>query len=244
MLALSKLTSSCASSYATNEALSNACFNGQTTIVEQLIASGVNVNHIDMHGRTAIVSAVYCGHTAIVEQLIAAGADISLINKYGETLLHIACQQGHVSIVEQLIAAGADISLTDERGEKAIHYATKSVAMMKVLIRAGADWEAATKEGMQPIHFVCNEPTERSLVDHTWRIDCLKFLINECGVDVDAVDNNNHDAWWYIENWMYPDSDTHPEDYANTSAIQHEMFAIINASSAIDSDTRESQLGS
>jgi hypothetical protein len=186
----------------------------------------------------ALISACYQGHADIVEQLIAAGVDINHKDNHGRLALIIACYQGHADIVEQLIAAGADISISDKYGDKAIHHATKSVALIKVLVRAGADWEAKGCLGMQPIHIVCSITREDGLDDPTGRPECLEFLVNECGVDVDAVDDEGHDAWRHVKRWMYPDYDSHPEEYANLDEIQEKMFAIINAASRIDPATR------
>jgi ankyrin repeat protein len=107
--------------HATNsqEALMLAARYGHQSIVELLIANGVDVHATDKHGWTALMYAARHGHQPIVKLLIANGAVVNATNSQGWTALMFAARDGHAAIVELLIAKGAVVNAaTVERSER------------------------------------------------------------------------------------------------------------------------------
>ncbi|MEJ1930626.1 ankyrin repeat domain-containing protein [Nostoc sp. NIES-2111] len=103
-------------------ALIKAASDGNIQKVQELITSGVNVNH---HDGSALNRAIYAGNQEIVELLIKAGADVNLGAKSGLTPLAEAAYEGYTEIVQILRDAGADIHARCHNGDtyNAIEYA-------------------------------------------------------------------------------------------------------------------------
>ena len=60
-----------------SKALIKAAREGHSTVVEQLVAAGAEVNRQDEDGLTALMHAARGGHSTVVEQLVAAGAEVN-----------------------------------------------------------------------------------------------------------------------------------------------------------------------
>ncbi|MBL8930552.1 MAG: ankyrin repeat domain-containing protein [Kineosporiaceae bacterium] len=88
-----------------------AAHRGYPVIVGRLIAAGVDVDHVNRLGWTALLEAVILGnggeaHQAVVARLLAAGADRSLRDPQGRTALEIARERGHDAMVALLEPPG------------------------------------------------------------------------------------------------------------------------------------------
>jgi ankyrin repeat protein len=165
-----------------------ACENNHIDLVNILITAGADVN-ISCDFYNSLRIAIIKNHIEIVNMLITAGADVNQTTKYIEnTPLYMAsCEYNRKEIVNILITAGADICKPSRNLRKPIH-CPKSLDIMKILISEGADWEAEDICGTRPLHYTC-------LGGY---IDVVDFLINEAGADVEAVDKDNHNAYWYV----------------------------------------------
>lgn len=106
---------------AQNGDLVAAAKNGDLVTVNQLLASGTDVNdrkftivgQYQSGDSTALMEASYRGYLEIVHALLAAKADVNATlseKRDGETALTLAVQKGHVKIVEALLAAKADVN--------------------------------------------------------------------------------------------------------------------------------------
>jgi ankyrin repeat protein len=85
---------------------------GQADVLAlMLLGRGVNVNHRDKWGLTALHYASRGGHPQVVDLLIAAGALVNTPDRYGFTPLHEAAERGRQAVVELLQARGADVAL-------------------------------------------------------------------------------------------------------------------------------------
>jgi uncharacterized protein len=88
-------------------ALIAAAHLGHDGIVQQLIAAGAPLNHVNNLHWTALIEAIVLGdggkrHQAVVRALIAAGADTRITDLHGRTPLQLALQRGYEEMVRML----------------------------------------------------------------------------------------------------------------------------------------------
>ena len=83
-----------------------------------LLERGVDVNHADNKGNTAlIVQADYSCEREIMKLLIRAGADINARNEDGNTALYYTPKRGNVEMARFLIKKGADYNIINKNGD-------------------------------------------------------------------------------------------------------------------------------
>ena len=75
--------------------------------VREVLKTGIDVNHVNNLGWTALLEAVILGdggeaHTEIVRLLLAAGADRSIADRDGVTALEHARRRGYAEMVALL----------------------------------------------------------------------------------------------------------------------------------------------
>ena len=92
--------------------LIRAADRGFVTIVARLLTTGIDVDHVNRLGWTALLEAIILGggdanHTQVVRRLVAGGADVNHADGQGRTPLAHAREQGSTEMVEILTAAGA-----------------------------------------------------------------------------------------------------------------------------------------
>jgi ankyrin repeat protein len=98
---------------------------GDTNIVRDLLARGVDPNTRDRHGQTGLMLAAHGGQLATVHLLIDHGANLNVTAKYGLSATMLAVVAGHQEIALALARAGADLTL---RGTGAPGFAGKTAA--------------------------------------------------------------------------------------------------------------------
>ena len=95
-----------------------ACINGQTQVVQVLMATEINNNNnneeevafnlLDVYGKSPLHYACQFGHVDIVRHLIISarniGININAIDNMGRTALHWACSEGQLNVVKAFIA--------------------------------------------------------------------------------------------------------------------------------------------
>lgn len=84
-----------------------AAHRGYAQIVDRLVVAGVDVNHVNRLGWTALLEAVILGdgeeaHREVVRRLLRAGADRSIRDPQGRTALDIAVAREHDEMVTLL----------------------------------------------------------------------------------------------------------------------------------------------
>jgi ankyrin repeat protein len=93
-------------------ALIPACHHGHVETVRVLLRSGIDIDHVNRLGWTALLEAVILGdggpaHTEIVRLLIERGAKLNLADRDGVTPLQHTERRGQAQIARMLRAAGA-----------------------------------------------------------------------------------------------------------------------------------------
>ena len=164
-------------SYTFEFALLNAPKVGNNEAVRFLLDLGVNVNHSDTEGKTALMLASEAGHEEVVQTLISAGANINHQDNTGETALMIACEKeyltpnlqrvdgntamhtacyiAHSVVVEKLLKGGADANITDENGGTALMFGSKNghSEVVEKLLKGGADANITDENGGTALMF-------------------------------------------------------------------------------------------
>lgn len=123
------------------DALTMAAMQGNRDAVQQLVASGADVDAKDAIGVAPLHWAAFCGHGELIGKLIDSGADVHIRDQEGRTPLHVAAYESHLNVILRLIAAGADIMAPDKMGWTPLHCAVSNAeeAACKHLTEAGAD---------------------------------------------------------------------------------------------------------
>lgn len=149
----------------------NALYHRQTDVVNELLASGVELN---------VHEAAATGQTERLRELIAA--DASLVNAHaddGFTPLGLAIFFGHPETVNALIEAGADVNLASRESMKVTPLASASAAgqleIARTLIAHGANVNARATGDFTPLHEAAA----------SGRMEFAKLLLDH-GADVNA----------------------------------------------------------
>jgi ankyrin repeat protein len=136
--------------------LSLACQNGNTAMVEFLLAQGADPNTTLRGGETVLMTAARTGKAGSVKALLSRGAIVEAKEKRGQTALMWAAADGHAAVVELLLKAGADFrAALPDSGFTPLLFAARDgrAEVVRVLLKAGAD----VNEAMQP-----RKPTGKS----------------------------------------------------------------------------------
>ncbi len=97
-----------------------AVISGDLETVEQLIASGADLNEKEPAGGSSpLMTACVFGKTEIALALIDAGADLDITNNDGSTALHTAAFFCRTEIVEKLLSKRVDVSVVNNAGSTA-----------------------------------------------------------------------------------------------------------------------------
>jgi len=148
-----------------------ALYHRQTDVVNELLASGVELN---------VYEAAGTGQTRRLKQLVAD--DPSLVNSYandGFTPLGLAVFFGNPETVDALIEAGADVNLPSREAMRVTPLASASAAQQleiaRTLIEHGANVNARAANDFTPLHEAAA----------SGKIDFAQLFI-EHGADVNA----------------------------------------------------------
>lgn len=120
--------------------LTEAARKGNTPIIIELLAQGVDINGVDRFNETALMNAADNNQLATITELLKNGAQINLVNKHGRTALFFAAMAGHSSVVEYLLRQGAQPDLADQDGETPLMMSARrgDLASAEILLQSGA----------------------------------------------------------------------------------------------------------
>ena len=91
------------------------------SIMELLVTKGVDLNHTEPDGTTALHVAARSGSLESVEYLLNYRADPNRKTHDGYTPLHWAAFCGHTEVVQFLVGHGAESAIQNHAGETALH---------------------------------------------------------------------------------------------------------------------------
>lgn len=182
---------------------------GHLSIVQSLVGSGVDVNHVTKTNSTPLRAACFEGRLDIVRYLCEQKADFHIANKYNNTCLMISCYKGHQSVVEYLLKAGADPNDKALCGASALHFSAEigNVPIVQCLLDYGARMEP-NEHGMTPLKAAAERCQavmvdfliERPEINKEQQIEALELV----GASF-ANDKDNYDvgmAYRYMERGM------------------------------------------
>jgi ankyrin repeat protein len=103
---------------------------------------------------------------------------------HGKTAVMVATMYGHDELLDKLLTMGADGAALDHDGHSALEFAATlgSVNSLAILKKHGFDVSALARDGFTPLH-------RASWGKNETHLEALKFLVEECGVDVDQVNS-------------------------------------------------------
>ena len=122
--------------------------------IEELLASGADVNQRNNLGETALHYAALTGHTNAIRMLIELRALVNQQDNHGATALHWAAMNGHANAIRMLIQAGCGVNQKDNYGMIPLHYAARygHADAIRVLIAAGADINQQDHDGITALN--------------------------------------------------------------------------------------------
>uniref|UniRef100_A0A4W3I7D8 Cortactin-binding protein 2 n=1 Tax=Callorhinchus milii TaxID=7868 RepID=A0A4W3I7D8_CALMI len=166
--------------------LLQAAAQGNVTLLSMLLnEDGIDMNHLDQDGSSALYSAAKNGYTDCVTLLLSSGAQIDAAENNGFTPLCAAAANGHVGCTKVLTTYGASINHAGEEGLTPLYLSCVNghTECTFTLLEAGADRNTVTSDGWTPFHAAVNS-------DH---IDCLKLLMyHQVSGDRRLVDDSEH----------------------------------------------------
>lgn len=148
--------------------------------LDEFLPSVVDVNAVDVFGRTALWYASSVGDVAKVQTLLAAGALPDLGPDQGP--LHIAARYGHHEVVCLLLDAGAEVDPGPKWLSKPLVLAATggSYETVAELIRHGANVNACDRQGSIALHLAAGRNY----------VDIIEMLV-EAGANIDCRDNSD-----------------------------------------------------
>ena len=103
-----------------------ACKKDDLGLVQTLITHGADLNALDEHRYTPVMTAVKCGNCESVELLHDHGCDINVTASNGRSLLHVAVSEGHIEMLKMLVSKfGMSPLVVDEAGYTPLHVCAK-----------------------------------------------------------------------------------------------------------------------
>lgn len=119
-----------------------AASNGETRVLQRLLAKKDSPNAVDADGNTPLIYAARYGKADAAQILLQAGAKIDWQDSQGRTPLMYAAENGHITTVALLLAHKAQLNLQDKQGATALMLAARhsgSAEVAAALLKSGAN---------------------------------------------------------------------------------------------------------
>ncbi len=169
--------------------LIRAAERGHADIVGRLLRAGIEVDHVNRPGWTALDEAIVYGdggsdYVDTVRALVAGGADLGRVAGDGRTPLQNAQRLGQEAVSATLAAGGEQPAPGDAAAELLRAAAAGQTDAVAAALRAGAPIESRDPHGRTPLLLA-------ALADH---VDVARLLVL-LGADPDAQDAQRDSAW-------------------------------------------------
>ncbi|XP_078347045.1 uncharacterized protein LOC144632297 [Oculina patagonica] len=161
--------------------LNSAIQGGNVTIIEMVLARGLDVNSKNSDGDTPLMIAALSGKIEAVNYLLDKGADLSLTGEYGRNSLHWASQGGNVAIIETMLSRGLDVNSKNSNGNTPLMIAALSGKMEAVsyLLDKGADLSLTGQYKRNSLHWA----------SRGGNVAIIETMLSH-GLDVNSKDSN------------------------------------------------------
>lgn len=129
--------------------LHHAAFNGQTQMIQILLAHGAAVDATDKDGATPLHAAATAGNPEAIEALLQGGAKINALDNQGDTPLGNAAAAGNLPAAEVLLQHHAATEVPGSKGTPPLNSAASKgdADVVRLLLEHGANVESRDKEG-------------------------------------------------------------------------------------------------
>ncbi|CAD5222211.1 unnamed protein product [Bursaphelenchus xylophilus] len=131
---------------------------GHIGLVDLLLNKGIDINHQDVEGLSALSHAILNEQFSLASQLINRKADINVVDKDGNTLLHLLAIHHNKSLVDRLLESGLQVDAKNNDGMRAVEIALTNGKQnaVDVFLRRGArlrslTWKIAAESNPQHV---------------------------------------------------------------------------------------------
>ncbi|HZK20432.1 MAG TPA: ankyrin repeat domain-containing protein [Treponemataceae bacterium] len=152
---------------------------GNTTEIEALFQSKIDIDEIDSTGNTALHMAAEASNSELASFLLYKGADVSIKNNLGETALHAAIHKDSIDVVSLLAPISNALFAKDGKGDTSLKLALeKGMAFYPAIIntQTGSKTDAS---GQSLLHFLVK----------TENIEAVSFAIKQ-SIPLSIKDNH------------------------------------------------------
>ena len=173
-----------------NSIMSASMGTGSCETVRWLLEQGVDVNHSNKHGFTAVHCAAEKGNLDVLKLLHSNGANIDQVTIGDMNSIMSASQgTGSCETVRWLVGQGVDVNHSDKDGFTAVHYAAEkdNLDVLKLLHNSGANIHQVNRNGIISL---------MSASLGTGSCDTVRWLLEQ-GVDVNHSNKDGFTAVHY-----------------------------------------------
>lgn len=155
---------------------------GQTEVLKQLKAAGLDIHQPDDKGKHPFLSAVGLGHLETVQFFVENGADLTLRNGNVGPALLLASLEGYLPIVKYLIEQKAAVDIQNQFGETPLMMAAAKdhTAVALFLLEHGANVNKQKKVGTTALKYAAGRGN----------IPLIQALL-KAGADINLADEDN-----------------------------------------------------
>ncbi|MES2676817.1 MAG: ankyrin repeat domain-containing protein [Pseudomonadota bacterium] len=161
--------------------LLDAAGSGNLAAVKKFLKQGVNIDHTDNNGCTALFIAIKNGHLDIVNVLLEKGADVNKTMNDDSNPLITASVKRYLGVVKRLLEKGADVNkaMGDDFTPLIMASNNGHLDIVNALLEGGANVNQAAKDGATSLYIAAQQG----------HLDVVKRLLEE-GADVNQASND------------------------------------------------------
>jgi ankyrin repeat protein len=186
-------------------ALQDAVISANNRIVTYLLQVTKNLGNCDIHGNNLIFDAIANGNIEIIKKIGSLKeVNINQVNLDGNTILHKEIVLKNNDLALLLMDLGANPTILDKHGKNFLFYAiSKGINNINIIHKAvslGCDINSRSGANktllMESITNFLKTPKDNTELKAA-HLEMIKELI-QLGVNVDALDNNNENAFFLV----------------------------------------------